>query len=177
MANETSMSVRFRTLFRRFTTGVAVVGVVGQDGPIGATVNSLTAVSLDPMLLLFCARNGSRTAARIQEVGSFSVNILTAEQEDVSRHYAGAPSAEIDWKWRSGSSTVKLENANAMFSCRLEKVHPAGDHIIIVGRVIAMDGPETPSTPLLYHGGSYAALPLPRSTPKTFDPDDFWWTG
>ncbi|WP_375566109.1 flavin reductase family protein [Oceaniradius stylonematis] len=177
MADKANMSLTFRTLFRRFTTGVAVVGVAGGDGPVGATVNSLTAVSLDPMLLLFCARNGSRTAGHIQETGAFSVNILTAEQEAVSRHYAGEPADKRDWTWHAFDETVRLEGANATFVCRLERVHPAGDHAIIVGRVTDMAGPETPGTPLLYHGGGYAALPWPGEAPEPVEPVSFWWTG
>lgn len=166
----------FRTLFRRLTTGVTLIAVAGESGPAGMTVNSLTPLSLDPPLLLFCATLTSATAARIASVGSFSVNILSGVQQDVSAHHAGRPTALPTWCWQESSGVPWLEGANAVFRCRLDREYPGGDHRILIGRVEEMFGPLTASTPLLYHGGKYARLPY-DADPNEARIDDFWWTG
>lgn len=166
----------FRTLFRRLTTGVTLIAAAGETSPVGMTVNSLTPVSLDPPLLLFCASLASKTAERIAKVGSFSVNILSADQQDVSTHHAGRPLAEPTWRWQESESVPWIEGANATFRCRLHAEHPGGDHRILVGRVEEMFGPATPATPLLYHGGKYARLSYEDSE-TAGRIDELWWTG
>jgi 3-hydroxy-9,10-secoandrosta-1,3,5(10)-triene-9,17-dione monooxygenase reductase component len=122
------------------------------------TVNSLTPVSLDPPLLLFCASLSSATAKRIVAVGAFSVNVLSADQQDVSMHHAGRPLPKPTWRWRESKRIPWIEGANATFRCRLVAEHPGGDHRILIGGIDEMFGPATAATPLLYHGGKYARL-------------------
>ena len=168
----------FRTLFRRLTTGVTLIAAAGETGPIGMTVNSLTPVSLDPPLLLFCASVTSATAKRLTTVGSFSVNLLSGSQQDVSMHHAGRPSSEPTWRWRETAGVPWIEGANAIFRCRLVAEHPGGDHRILIGRIDEMFGPATATTPLLYHGGKYARLPYDdpdQSGEQRID--ELWWTG
>src|SRR5690554_4321083 len=83
----------YRRLFGRYPTGVAVCLAGQASEPVGMTVNSLSSVSLEPLLLSFCAARGSRTAQAINNAGCFSVNLLTHRQEDISRHFAGKPSS------------------------------------------------------------------------------------
>lgn len=168
--DETMSSVdhasQYRRLFGRFATGVAVVVAEDGDEIFGMTVNSLTSVSLDPPLLLFCARNESRSAERLLITGRFSVNILRHDQHLVSRHFAGRPEP-VPPRCLRRDGFAWIEEANAAFLCAVEAVHPAGDHRIILGRVAAMSGPEAAHAPLLYFNGGYAALeaaPLPAAT-------------
>ena len=169
---------QFRTLFRRLTTGVALIGVRGESGPAGMTVNSLTPVSLTPPLLLFCAAQASATAKRIHEIGRFSVNILTDAQRDVSVHHSGRPLAVPTWRWQETDGVPWVEGANAGFLCHLVSEYPGGDHRILIGEIDEMFGPEVAATPLLYHGGKYARLPYEDSSAldsQSFE--DLWWTG
>lgn len=170
---------RFRTLFRRLTTSVTLIAVAGEAGPIGMTVNSLTPVSLDPPLLLFCASLTSATAKRIGIVRAFSVNLLSAGQQDVSMHYAGLrPHSVPTWCWRESEGVPWIEEANATFRCQLAAEHPGGDHRILIGRIEEMFGPATAATPLLYHGGKYACLPYDElEQPAGHRTDELWWTG
>jgi 3-hydroxy-9,10-secoandrosta-1,3,5(10)-triene-9,17-dione monooxygenase reductase component len=169
---------QFRTLFRRLTTGVALIGVRGEHGPTGMTVNSLTPVSLTPPLLLFCAARASATAKRICEIGRFSVSILTDTQQDVSIHHSGRPLATTTWRWQEINGVPWLEGANAGFLCRLVAEHAGGDHTILVGEIDEMFGPEVAATPLLYHGGKYARLPYEDSAALNSQIfEDLWWTG
>lgn len=178
LAEQQTDSRLFRELFRRFTTGVAIVGIQNDAEVRGVTVNSLTAVSLDPMLLLFCIATGSGSIPSLKAANAFSVNLLAAGQVDVSRHYAGAGSKSQDWRWISGSGAPILDGANACFDCRLNRMIEAGDHYIVIGEVGGLYGPESPDTPLLYHGGRYAELAYAEDEPGDGeDPADFWWTG
>ena len=168
----------FRTLFRRLTTGVTLIAVAGDAGPTGMTVNSLTPVSLDPPLLLFCASQTSATARRIAAVGVFSVNILSGSQQDVSAHHAGRPLPTPTWRWRESECVPWIERANAIFRCRLVVEHPAGDHRILIGHIEEMFGPAIAATPLLYHGGKYARLPYDEQDQSGEQRiDELWWTG
>ncbi len=123
------------------------------------TVNSLSSVSLEPLLLSFCAARGSRTAQAINNAGCFSVNLLTHRQEDISRHFAGKPSSGAldQLLWEEGYWRVR--EANASFLCELAHSMPLGDHDLLVGRVIGMSGPSAVNPPLMYFQGGYATQP------------------
>ena len=146
----------------RFTTGVAVILTAAREGPVGATVNSLTSLSLDPPLLLFCAGNGSRTGACVIERGLFSVNILTAAQQHVSGHFAGKGEGKGEgWdaaRCRRHGGWLAIPDSNGALFCEVDSVYPGGDHRIIVGRVRDILAPESAARPLVYHEGRYSRL-------------------
>lgn len=148
----------FRRLMGRFTTGVAVVLTADDEGPIGLTVNSLTSLSLDPPLLLFCARNESRAGRAVVARGSFSVNILSDAQQDVSGYFAGQSG-----NWNAGACRrhrdwFTIPDCNAAIFCDVADTYPGGDHVIIVGAAREIVGPATAKSPLLYHEGRYSAM-------------------
>ncbi|MGE0238471.1 MAG: flavin reductase family protein [Parvibaculaceae bacterium] len=145
----------YRKLMGRFVTGVAVIGFSGPDGPLGMTVNSLTSVSLDPLLLLFCVRKRGRSLGHLKRARRFSVNILASGQEDVSRHFAGAVIEGLPVDWRALEDCPILQGCTASFACRLSALHPAGDHTIVLGRVLDMDGAGEAPAPLIYYAGRY----------------------
>lgn len=147
----------FRQLFGRFTTGVAVVLTDTGATPVGMTVNSLTSVSLDPMLLLFCARNDSRSATAVLETGRFTVNILAEHQQLVSKRFAGMYDAP-DVGYLHHNNFVGIEDALAVFCCEVKQCFPGGDHKIIIGEVRDMFGGEEVESPLIYFNGDYQRL-------------------
>lgn len=148
----------FRRMMGRFTTGVAVILVAGNDGPVGATVNSLTSLSLDPPLLLFCAGNKSRTAASTISSGIFSVNVLTAMQRDISSYFAGEDVAWDATKCLRHDEWLAIPGCNGSLFCEVADVYPGGDHQIVVGRVKHILAPESAERPLVYHEGRYSRL-------------------
>jgi|SRR6187402_91889 flavin reductase (DIM6/NTAB) family NADH-FMN oxidoreductase RutF len=166
-SDDLSRSRDFRRLMGRFPTGVSVV--LGNQGEelIGLTINSFTSVSLDPLLLLFCTRHESRSAARLRGCSTFTVNLLGESQLAEAQYFAGnraavpAPAVERD------GELVWLTHANASFCCKLEAVHPAGDHMIVVARVTALMGPERSAPPLVYHEGAYARLAERHDEPSS----------
>jgi flavin reductase (DIM6/NTAB) family NADH-FMN oxidoreductase RutF len=150
----------FRNALGTFATGVTIVTTTSDDGdPIGLTANSFSSVSLSPPLILFCLDRGSFSFAHFERSSHFAVNVLSAEQQDVSNHFA-RPSED---KWNDISfSTGKVgcpafSEALAIFECSTDSIHDAGDHIIIVGKVEHFElKPE--GEPLLYYKGRYAKI-------------------
>jgi len=78
----------FKQVMGQFTTGVTVVTTRSKDGLAGLTVNSFTSVSLDPPLVLICVDLYSTALPFFRASGNFAVNVLTSEQEALSRCFA-----------------------------------------------------------------------------------------
>jgi flavin reductase len=154
----------FRQAMGSFPTGVSVVTVACDGGDMhGMTVNSFSSVSLDPMLVLVCLDKTSRGLGLIQRAGAFVVNVLSAGQQDVSRWFASrqrpAGSAMFDGvPFEPGvTGGPVLVEATASFDCRLRQSHRAGDHVIVLGEVVALvHRPRL--EPLIFHAGTYKAL-------------------
>jgi flavin reductase len=154
----------FRQAMSSFATGVTVVTVACPDGRMhGLTVNSFTSVSLDPMLVLVCLDQASRGAGLIERAGAFVVNVLSAGQQDVSSWFANrhrpVGSTMFDGVpfERGVTGCPVLVDAAASFDCRLRQSHRAGDHLIVLGEVVALEHrPEL--EPLIFHAGTYKSL-------------------
>jgi flavin reductase (DIM6/NTAB) family NADH-FMN oxidoreductase RutF len=154
----------FREAMGSFPTGVTVVTVACDDGSMhGITVNSFSSVSLDPMLVLVCLNETSPGVGLIERARAFVVNVLSAGQQDVSRWFANryrpAGSAMFDGVPFEPAATgcPVLADATASFDCRLRQSHRAGDHLIVLGEVVALvHRPEL--EPLIFHAGSYRSL-------------------
>lgn len=147
----------FRKLMGRFTTGVGVVMAADEAGVVGLTVNSLTSVSLQPMLLLFCTRLGSASAERVLRAERFTVNLLQQAQLPASNYFAGSRDAaaiEIE----EGDRMAWIPHSNAVFVCKTHSVYPAGDHHIVVAHIDRLMGPQDSAPPLVYHEGRYARI-------------------
>ena len=148
----------FRRALRRFATGVTVV-TVDHDGELhGMTASSFASVSLDPPLVLVCLDKASRTRALILEKGTFAINVLADDQEEVSRSFSRRGTKPFDeLAHRSGrSGDPLLDGAIAWLECRLDQMVEAGDHDIFVGEVLASDDNE--GAPLLYYDQTYRSL-------------------
>lgn len=154
--------LNFRKLMSRFVTGVAVVAIRNGDEVAAMTINSVTAVSLEPLLLLICIRNESRMLDQLTRNGAFSVNILTSEQSQISRHYGGQPEVECQAEWISSPELELpfLAGANASFACEVQSTSLAGDHTVIFGAVREMAAEKNASSALIYAGGQYSDIAL-----------------
>jgi 3-hydroxy-9,10-secoandrosta-1,3,5(10)-triene-9,17-dione monooxygenase reductase component len=152
-------SARFRTILGHFATGVTVVTGHGPAGPSGMAANSFTSVSLDPPLILVCMATASSTWPAIRESGHFAVNILGEEHEEMCRRFgakAGDRFEGVGWNPGKTGSPI-LADAIAYVDCVIEAEHEAGDHTIVVGRVVDLGQPAE-GGPLLFWRGGYARL-------------------
>lgn len=152
----------FRDVLGLFCTGVTVVTSIAAGKPVGMTCQSFSSVSLDPPLVLFCPAKTSRAWPQMQRSGFFCVNLLSVEQEHVSQGMATKGAEKYDGiSWRPGRTGAPvLDGVLGFVDCTVEKVHEAGDHYIVVGRVQELslgDGRDgmTPEVPLLFHRGAY----------------------
>ncbi len=123
-----------RSCLARFPTGVAVASVDGPDGPRGITVNSFTAVSLEPPLVLVSILKTSRSHDLFPG-RPFTVNILGAEQEAVALHFAGRSQAGPP-AWEEASDPPRLASALAIIQCAPWASYDGGDHTLVVGEVV-----------------------------------------
>lgn len=150
----------YRDAVGRFATGVCVVTCDGPDGPAGLTTNAVTSLSLDPLLLLVCFDNGSRTLGAVRTAGRFAVNVLGAGQQDLATVFASK--REQHEKFADVTHTVEhgvpvIDGALAWMVCELRELLPGGDHTIGVGEVTAVRH-EPDGEPLLFFGGRYHRL-------------------
>ena len=132
-----------------------VTGTAGGQ-PVGLAVNSFPSVSLEPALVAFCVSKASRTWPQLRVTGGFCVNILSEDQEALSRAFAGrSPDRFQGFGWRPGPSGAPiLAGGLAWIDCVVEAEHEAGDHLIVVGRVRELDvGHE--GRPLVFYRGGY----------------------
>jgi flavin reductase (DIM6/NTAB) family NADH-FMN oxidoreductase RutF len=152
-----------------FATGVVVV--TGRDpldgAPAGMTMNSFTAVSLDPALILFCIARSAHSLPAWQRMTHYAVNVLGRGQEEISGRFA-RPLAR---KWagvrhRPGLHGVPLlDGALASLECAAHDRVDGGDHVIFIGRVLRC-GCADSGEPLLYFRGGYAVLESAPAWPQ-----------
>jgi 3-hydroxy-9,10-secoandrosta-1,3,5(10)-triene-9,17-dione monooxygenase reductase component len=154
-----------RETMGRFPTGVAIVTASGPEGPAGMTTNAVTSLSLEPLLLLVCFDNRSRTLPVVRDARRFAVNVLRAGQEDLAAVFASKRVAAEKFEavtHRVAHGVPVLDGALAWLACDLTALHPGGDHTIGVGAITQM-GRDAEGEPLVFHRGAYTALGVPKA--------------
>jgi 3-hydroxy-9,10-secoandrosta-1,3,5(10)-triene-9,17-dione monooxygenase reductase component len=152
-------SAAFRAAMGAFPTAVTVVTALGEHGPSGATVNAVSSLSLEPLMMLACLDRDSRTLRSIGSSGLFGVNLLAADGEELARRFSRKdPEPEkwdgIEWAERAGSPA--LAGALVWVGCELRDLVEAGDHAIATGTVLDLDASD--GEPLVFHRGVYRPL-------------------
>ncbi|MEQ9258668.1 MAG: CoA transferase [Roseovarius sp.] len=150
-----------RDAFGAFATGVTVITTRQDDGtPRGFTANSFTSVSLDPPLLLVCLAKTAHSCDTFAAAGHFAVNILADDQQEVSGLFASrAPDKFALAEWHAGPQDMPLlDGALARFTCARHRLVDAGDHLVLIGRVLTHQSRE--GQPLGYFRGAYFDLGL-----------------
>ncbi|MET1073757.1 MAG: flavin reductase family protein [Umezawaea sp.] len=147
----------FRATMGRFASGLTVVASLDEDGdPAGLTCQSFSSLSVDPQLVLVCVGTGSTSWSRVERTGRFSVSILAEDQQDVCVALGRPVPTKFDGVgWHATDhGTVRVDGALAAVDCRIDAVHRAGDHLVVVGEVLDLAVREDGS-PLLYFRGGY----------------------
>ena len=144
-----------------FPTGVTVVSCLDKNkNPLGFTANSFTSVSLDPQLISICIDKESFNIDSFSSTKHFAVSVLSEDQQSISTTFA-TPNEDrfqnVEWRTEDTGSPI-IENAVAWFDCNTRQVIDAGDHLILIGEIIAFD--SSPKTPLMYLRGNYVNLGL-----------------
>ena len=144
-----------RQALGRFATGVTVVTCLGDKGPCGITANSFSSVSLDPPLILWNIAKVSNSLRAYLAAEHFAINVLGADQRDLSHHFAQSDHTVFKGIEYSVSEhgVPMLPDTIASFECRTHEIHDCGDHFIIIGEVERFDSSD--GDPLLFFGGDY----------------------
>lgn len=158
-ADETD-KIALRQALGAFATGVTIVTAIASETgePVGFTANSFASVSLDPPLLLVCLAHTAASYRTFREAGSFAVNVLAADQEKTAMLFATRGADKFrSTAWHPGQMGAPLiEGCLARFDCAMHQRVTAGDHDILMGRVIGFSRHEGEA--LLYHGGAFQRL-------------------
>ena len=146
-----------RKIMGQFATGVTVVGTTTEDGGThGMTANAVTSVSLDPPLVLVCVVKDNQTNGHLQKSRCFSMNILSADQEEISNRFAfkgPRDFSDLDTTTAETGAPI-LAGTLGWVDCRVSEILPGGDHDIFLGEIVAGECGE--GDPLLYFSGGYA---------------------
>ena len=146
----------FKAALARFASGITVVTVDADGTKHGMTASSFASVSLDPPRVLVCLDKSSRTRSLLSD--RFAINILSAEQEEVSRDFAHSgdkPFATLPHD-AGVSGAPLIRGAIACIECATSSIVDGGDHDIIIGDVIACTSDE--GRPLIYFARGYRSL-------------------
>ena len=151
---------QFFALMASFASSVTVITSQGPDGVVrGLTASAFCSVSLDPRLCLVSVDNRSESIGAITESGTFAVNILASDQEEISRRFASKlPDKFEGIAYRPGIATGApiLDGVLAWIECNVYQAIPAGDHTIFIGEI--QDGTSNEGTPLVYFRSQYREL-------------------
>ncbi|WP_410642172.1 flavin reductase family protein [Amycolatopsis sp. lyj-346] len=155
-----STQTGLREVMAQFATGVTVLTAGGEAGH-GMTANAFSSVSLEPPMVLCCVSRAARMHAAIVSAGSYAVNILAADQQDLSKYFADwrrpngmAQFDSVNWTPGTKTGAPLLGGALAWLECELAAVYEGGDHSIFLGRVLTSSrGPGDDA--LVFYGGGY----------------------
>lgn len=153
-------SNEFRTVMGHFATGVTVITTHDTQGAfLGLTANAFSSVSLDPPLVMVCVDKKAESHPALLASRVYNVNILTKEQESLSRTFAKSSSdkfAGVAYHVAENGAPV-LGDSVAHMVCEVRDSFDAGDHTIFLGEVkdLQMDHE---ANPLIYFRGGYRDL-------------------
>ena len=130
------------------------------------TLNAFISVSLDPLLVLVSLAHGSRTLSVVRQSGRFAVSVLHREQREAAIELAtpGAPFAE-EHMARTSDGFVIVRGAAGTQHCEVEQVTAAGDHDLVLGRVVGLT--HNGGEPLIFHRGRFGGMAVDAVVPPT----------
>ncbi|MCS5592599.1 MAG: flavin reductase family protein [Gammaproteobacteria bacterium] len=170
MINE--QTKKFRHALGAFPTGVTIVTTIDVEGnPIGFTANSFSSVSLDPKLILICIDKASINLGAFTESEHFAVSILSEKQQQISTTFASPVEdrfSNVNWQTKTTGSPI-ISGSVAWFDCAKDKCVDAGDHYILLGKVLEFD--STINTPLVFLRGNYVNLALEQKMLRAMEDD------
>jgi flavin reductase (DIM6/NTAB) family NADH-FMN oxidoreductase RutF len=146
----------FKEALGRFVTGVTVVTALEDDQPVGFTCQSFVSLSLDPPLVALAPAKSSTSWPRIAKAGSLCVNVLGDHQQEVCRKFAvsgGDKFAGVSWHRAEIGGAPIIDGSLAWVNCSVELIHDAGDHELVIGRVLDIGLGE--GSPLLYYRSAF----------------------
>lgn len=150
-----------RRAFSGFPCGVAALSAVVAGEPHVLVASSFTVgVSQAPPLVLFAVQHSSTTWPALSAAPTLGVSVLGTSHADVTRQLAakdkaarlaGVATTTVD------GGALFLEGAPIWLECSIWDTHPAGDHDIVVLRVLGLRA-DFEHHPLVWHRSQFATL-------------------
>jgi flavin reductase (DIM6/NTAB) family NADH-FMN oxidoreductase RutF len=154
----------FRSAVGEFATGVTVVIVEHEEHRGGMTLNSFTSVALEPPLVLVSLAHSTRTLDLVASAQRFSVSVLQRDQRELAIEFATAAAAfPMEHATRTYDGYVVVKGAASTMQCEVEHVVRAGDHDLVIGRVVGMT--HAGGEPLLFQKGRFGGMVIDAAAP------------
>jgi 3-hydroxy-9,10-secoandrosta-1,3,5(10)-triene-9,17-dione monooxygenase reductase component len=164
-------SREFRNALGNFATGVTVITAKDlETGYVGTTASSFNSVSIDPPLVLWSLDKSARSLRAYETAEHFVVNVLAADQVSLSNEFARPDDDKfngVEYQL-NGYGVPVLAGCVAHFECSTKYLYEGGDHVIIVGEVLAFEYLERNA--LLFHQGGYCVSEYHPITKKRSSP-------
>ncbi|PJK31910.1 flavin reductase [Pseudomonas sp. S10E 269] len=158
----------FREALGHYASGITVITSHIEGEPIGFTCQSFYSVSMNPPLVSFSVMSNSASYPKIRQAGRFAVNILSGEQVRISNQFARRGTDkwhDVDWQASPLGNPI-IDGSLHWLDCDIHAEHVAGDHLIVIGEVKALNLQEAAATqPLLYFKGQYCKIAAPDAPP------------
>ena len=151
----------FREALGHYASGITVITSCIDGEPVGFTCQSFYSVSMSPPLVSFSVMSSSASYPKIRQAGRFAVNILSGEQVRISNQFARKGTDKwhtVEWQ-ESPLGNPLIAGSLHWLDCEIHAEYAAGDHLIVIGEVKALNLQEAAATqPLLYFKGQYCNL-------------------
>ncbi|MBS1883168.1 MAG: flavin reductase family protein [Actinobacteria bacterium] len=142
-----------------FPAGVAVVTTCDAHGAKrGLTTTAVCSVSIDPPMVLACVDRSSRTLPALLWRREFVLNFLRWGEHQVGDLFASKGDekfADVGWTLSPRGLPALTRHTLSWVECELSREIEAGDHVILIGAVTAIEPPYDAHEPLLYCQRSY----------------------
>lgn len=154
---DASQARAFRDALGCFPTGVTIVTVQSEHGPMGFTANSFASLSMDPPLVLWSPAKSSSRFAHYATAKYYAIHILAQDQSDlIARFIRGGAGFEGMSYQRNEEGVPLIPGTLARFECEQHATHEGGDHLIVVGRVLRCA--RNDGAPLIFTKGQYGGF-------------------
>ncbi len=151
-------AAHFRTVLGHFASGVVIVTGMHEDGPAGLTCQSFFSLSLDPPLVAFAPSKSSKSWPKASFTGNLCVNLLSSDQEELAWTFANSGADKfsgVGWA-PAGHGAPHINGSLAWIDCVVEQVHDAGDHLLVIARVVELEARD--GEPLVFYRGGFGSF-------------------
>lgn len=157
--NQNLDPTRLREVFGVFPSGVVAVAAVVDDEPVGLAASSFTTVSLDPPLVSFSVASSSKTWPTLRQADHLGITVLAAHHDEACRQLAGPVEHRFDGLFLTASDegALTLDDGLARFDCSIHEEVEAGDHLIVLLRLHAVEQADT-AEPLVFHRSGFRSI-------------------
>jgi flavin reductase (DIM6/NTAB) family NADH-FMN oxidoreductase RutF len=141
-----------RHAYSMFPSGVTVLCALTEDGPVGMAASSFTSVSLQPPLVSVCIDQKSTTWPALARTGRLGVSVLGSDHAELCRALAACNRDRFSgasWESRPGGALF-LHGGSLWLECSTEQTMIAGDHLIVLLRVLGIQ-PFPDVSPLIFY--------------------------